>query len=257
MDDSLFSLEGKIALITGGNGGLGQAIALGFRDFGASVAVTGRNAAKNESLRRKLGDSGDVFELDVRDENAVQDTVARVEESFGRIDILVNSAGNTRGGPLVNLSRDDWDAVLGTHLTGSFLCAKYAARVMIAHATGGKIINIVSIYSLFGPPEFSDYAAAKTGILGLTRALAVELAPHNIQVNAILPGWFPTEMTGFGPVTPFHEETRRRTPAQRWGEPEELVGAAILFASRASSFITGTQLIVDGGLSVSDRLFPV
>jgi 2-deoxy-D-gluconate 3-dehydrogenase len=257
MDDSLFSLEGKTALITGGNGGLGRAIALGFRDFGARVAVTGRDAAKNRSVAQELGDAGAVFELDVRDESAVQATVARVEERFGRLDILVNSAGNTRGGPLVDLSRDDWDAVLGTHLSGSFLCAKYAARAMIARGAGGKIITIGSIYSLFGPPAFSDYATAKAGILGLTRALAVELAPHNIQVNAILPGWFPTEMTGFGPVTPFHEETRRRTPAQRWGEPEELVGAAVLFASRASSFITGTQLVVDGGFSVSDRLFDV
>jgi 2-deoxy-D-gluconate 3-dehydrogenase len=234
---------------------LGRAIALGFRDVGARVAVTGRNAAKNASVRQELGDVGAVFELDVRDEDAVQETVARVDELFGGLDILVNSAGNTRGGPLISLSRDDWDAVLGTHLTGSFLCAKYAARAMIAHAAGGKIVNVGSIYSLFGPPEFSDYATAKAGILGLTRALAVELAPHNIQVNAILPGWFPTEMTGIGPVTPFHEETRRRTPMQRWGAPEELVGAAILFASRASSFITGTQLVVDGGLSVSDRLF--
>ena len=212
-------------------------------------------AVTNESVRQELGDSGAAFELDVRDEDAVQGTMARVEERFGGIDILVNSAGTTRGGSLVSLSRDDWDAVLGTHLTGAFLCAKYAARIMIARGSGGKIINIGSIYSLLGPPEFSDYATAKAGILGLTRSLAVELAPDDIQVNAILPGWFPTELTGFGPVTPFHEESRRRTPAQRWGEPEELVGAALLFASRASSFITGTQLVVDGGLTVSDRLF--
>jgi 2-deoxy-D-gluconate 3-dehydrogenase len=126
---------------------------------------------------------------------------------------------------------------------------------MIDHGDGGKIVNIGSIYSLFGPPEFSDYATAKAGILGLTRSLAAELAPHNIQVNAILPGWFPTDMTGYGPVTPLHEETRRRTPALRWGKPEELVGAAVLFASRASSYITGTHLLVDGGLAISDRLF--
>lgn len=255
MDDSLFSLQGKIALVTGGNGGLGQAIALGFRDFGARVAVTGRDAAKNESTRRELGDAGAVFALDVRDEEAVQETVARVEERFGRLDILVNSAGITRGGSLLNLSRADWDEVLSIHLTGSFLCAKHAARSMAARGAGGKIINIGSIYSHFALLEGSDYATAKAGILGLTRGMAAELAPHNIQVNAILPGWFPTEMTGFGPVTPFHEETRRRTPAQRWGEPQELVGAAVLFASRASSFITGAQLVVDGGLSISDRLF--
>ncbi|GAC1474607.1 MAG: glucose 1-dehydrogenase [Chloroflexota bacterium] len=255
MDDSLFSLEGKVALITGGNSGLGRAIALGFRDFGARVAIAGRNAEKNESVRRELGDSGAVFVLDVLDENAVQETVARIEDSVGRLDILVNSAGIALGGSLVNMSREDWDAVLGTHLTGSFLCARYAARAMFAHGGGGKIINIGSIYSVLGAPNFADYATAKAGVLGLTRALAVELAPYNIQVNAILPGWFPTEMTGFGPVTPLHEQMRQRTPAQRWGAPEELVGAAVLFASRASSFITGTQLVVDGGLSISDRLF--
>lgn len=254
MDDSLFSLDGKVALITGGNGGLGQAIARGFRDFGARVAVTGRDAAKNEVMRQEMGDASAVFELDVRDEAAVQTTMTRVEEHFGRLDILVNAAGNTAGGEIMNLPLEDWNAVLGTHLTGSFLCAKHAAKRMIVRGAGGKIINISSIYAVFGPPQFSDYASAKAGVLGLTRALAVELAPHNIQVNAILPGWFPTDMTGFGPVTPFHEEMRRRTPAGRWGEPAELVGAAVLFASRASSFITGTHLAVDGGLTVSDRL---
>jgi 2-deoxy-D-gluconate 3-dehydrogenase len=254
MDDSLFSLEGKIALITGGNGGLGRAIALGFRAFGAQVAVTGRDAAKNEAIRQELGEAGAVFQLDVRDEDAIAHTVARVEERFGSLDILVNNAGNARGGPLLSLSRADWDAVLDTHLTGTFLCAKQAARAMIARGAGGKIINIGSIYALFGPPEFADYAAAKTGLLGLTRALAAELAPYDIQVNALLPGWFPTQLTGYGPVTPLHEEMRRRTPAGRWGEPQELVGAAVLFASRASSFITGAQLVVDGGLAVSDRL---
>ncbi|HLJ66012.1 MAG TPA: SDR family oxidoreductase [Chloroflexota bacterium] len=250
----MFSLEGRAALITGGNGGLGRAIALGFRDFGARVAVTGRDAAKNESIRRELGDAGTAYQLDVCDEEAVRETVARMEEQFGRLDILVNCAGIALGGPLLEMSRADWQAVLDTHLTGSFLCARYAARSMIAHGAGGKIINIGSIYSLFGAPEFSGYVTAKSGVPGLTRALAVELAPHNIQVNAILPGWFPTDMTGFGPVTPFHEEMRRRTPAGRWGEPKELVGAAVLFASNASSYITGAQLVVDGGLTVSDRL---
>jgi 2-deoxy-D-gluconate 3-dehydrogenase len=254
MDQTLFSLKGKIALVTGGNGGLGRTIALGFRDFGASVAVTGRDAAKNEAMRRELGDAGAVLELDVRDKEAVEKTVAQIEERFGRLDILVNNAGNARGGPILSLSREDWEAVIDTHLTGSFLCSKYVARAMIARGEGGKIINIGSYYSTFGAAGFSNYGAAKTGILGLTRALAAELAPHNIQVNAILPGWFPTELTGFGPVTEFHEEMRRRTPAGRWGEPDELVGAAALFASRASSFITGAQLVVDGGLAISDRL---
>jgi 2-deoxy-D-gluconate 3-dehydrogenase len=254
MDDSVFSLAGKTALITGGNGGLGRTIALGFRGFGAAVAVTGRDAAKNAAMQQELGTAGAVYALDVRDEEAVQATVGQVRQRFGHLDILVNGAGLARGGSLLTLSRADWDAVLATHLTGAFLCAKHAARGMVEQGTGGKIITIGSIYSLLGPPEFADYAAAKAGLLGLTRALAAELAPHNIQVNAILPGWFPTALTGFGPVTPVHEEMRRRTPAGRWGEPDELVGAAVLLASRASSFITGTQLVVDGGLAISDRL---
>ena len=254
MEDSLFSLDGKVALITGGNGGLGQAIARGFRDFGARVAVTGRNPEKNELMRQELGEAGTVFDLDVRDEDAVQKTMAHVEERFGRLDILVNSAGNAHGGQLIDFRLEDWNAVLNTHLTGSFLCAKHAATSMIAHSRGGKIINISSIYAVFGPPQFADYSTAKAGLLGLTRALAVELAPHNLQVNAIVPGCFPQDLTGFGPVTPFHDEMRRRTQAGRWGDPQELVGAAVLFASRASSFITGTHLIVDGGLTVSDRL---
>ncbi|GAC1474307.1 MAG: glucose 1-dehydrogenase [Chloroflexota bacterium] len=255
MSEALFSIEGRTALITGGNGGLGRAIGLAFRDFGAHVAVTGRDTAKNDAVREELGDAGAVFELDVRDEAGVRETVERVVEQFGHLDILITNAGNAHGGSLLQLSRDDWDAVLDTHLTGSFLCAKHAAKAMIASGAGGKIITIGSIYSLFGPPDFANYAAAKAGVLGLTRALASELAPHNIQVNAILPGWFPTDMTGHGPVTPVHEQMRRRTPAGRWGEPHELVGAAVLFASRASSFITGAHLVVDGGFAVSDREF--
>lgn len=228
-------------------------MALGFRDAGAKIVVTGRNSEKNSAVKTELGEAGEVVTLDVRDEEAVEKTVARILERFGRLDVLVNNAGLFRGGSVLELSQDDWDAVIGTHLTGSFLCAKYAAQAMINGNAGGKIINVGSMYSLFGPPGFSDYAAAKTGILGLTRALAVELATHKIQVNAILPGWFETDMTSGLPGTPRGEEIRRKTPAGRWGNPEDLAGTAVFLASAASNFLTGTCIPVDGGYAIADR----
>lgn len=250
---SLFSLQGKSALITGGNGGIGRAIALGLRDAGALVTVTGRNEEKNSAVAEELGKSGAVISLDVREEEAVEKTMATVIEKFGRLDILVNNAGLFRGGSVLDLARKDWDAVIETHLTGSFLCAKHAARMMIKGGAGGKIINIGSAYSTFGPPDFSDYATAKTGILGLTRALAVELAKHNIQVNAILPGWFETELTRGMPKSAAGEEIRCKTPAGRWGNLDDLIGTAVYLSSAASDFVTGTCIPVDGGYTVGDR----
>jgi 2-dehydro-3-deoxy-D-gluconate 5-dehydrogenase len=146
--------------------------------------------------------------------------------------------------------------VLASHLTGTFLWARHAARAIAARGEGGKILTIGSMYSLFGPPRYANYAAAKAGILGLARALAVELAPHVIQVNAILPGWFETALTGGSRETDWGERIRRKTPAARWGEPEDLVGAAVFLFSRASDFVTGVALPVDGGYAIADRLLP-
>ena len=249
-----FSLEGKTALVTGGNGGLGRGIALGLRSAGARVVVTGRNPEKNEAIARELGDDGLTIPLDVRDEDAVRDAVSEVVANFGSLDILVNNAGIERGGSVLDLSREDWDAVIDTNLTGSFLCAKHAGRAMVAAGDGGKIVNIGSIYSVYGTPGFANYGASKAGVLGLTRALAIELAPHNIQVNAILPGWYQTEMTQDTAGTSRGEEIRRKTPAGRWGTVEDLVGASIFLASAASSFVTGVGLPVDGGYLISERL---
>ncbi len=253
MNNDLFSLEGRTALVTGGNGGLGRAIALGLCAAGAQVAVTGRNLQKNEAMGRELGDPGLVFPLNVEDEVMVQAVVAEATQRLGHLDILVNNAGIYRGGPVVNLAKKTWDEVLGAHLTGSFLCAKHAARAMIANGQGGKIINIGSMYSVFGSNAV-DYVAAKTGALGLTRALAIELAANCIQVNAILPGWFETDMTRGLPDLPRGEEIRQHTPAGRWGEPEDLVGVAVFLASSASDFITGAAIPVDGGYSINERL---
>lgn len=251
-----FSLTNRVALVTGGNGGLGRAIALGLREAGASVAVTGRNETKNAAVAAELGDAGVVFSLDVADEAAVEQTVAGVVERFGRLDVLVTCAGDFAGGSALELALADWERVLASHLTGTFLCARNAARAMVARGEGGKILTIGSMYSLFGPPRYANYAAAKAGILGLTRALAVELAPHGIQVNAILPGWFETALTGGSRETEWGERIRRKTPAARWGEPEDLVGAAVFLSSPASDFVTGVALPVDGGYAIADRLLP-
>jgi 2-dehydro-3-deoxy-D-gluconate 5-dehydrogenase len=193
---------------------------------------------------------------DVRDETAVAAAVSGAVERFGRLDILVNNAGNYHGGSVLEMTETDWHAVIDTHLTGSFLCAKHAARAMVARGEGGKIINIGSMYSIFGPPSSVSYAAAKTGIIGLTRALAVELAVHDIQVNAILPGWYETGMTRGAPATEWGERIRRKTPAGRWGSCEDLIGAAVFLASPASDFVTGVTLPVDGGYAVADRSLP-
>lgn len=254
MKQELFSLEGRVALVTGGNGGLGRAMALGMRDAGAQVVVTGRNPEKNKAIREELGNPQAVLSLDVRNEEAVERTISEVVTRFGRLDIMVNNAGIYRGGSILELTREDWDAVIGTNLTGSFLCARHAAKAMIAKNSGGKIINIGSMFSIFGGYGGVNYVAAKTGILGLTRTLAIELADYNIQVNAILPGWHWTSITQGIQGTPFEEQIRRQTPAGRWGNADDVVGAAIFLASSASDFVTGTSISVDGGFSITKQL---
>jgi len=248
-----FSLTGKVALVTGGNGGLGKAMAIALRQAGAKVAVTGRNPDKNAAVAAELPEAL-VLPLDVRDEVAVERTVATVLQRLGRLDVLVNNAGQSRGGSVLELRLQDWHAVIDSHLTGAFLCAKHAARAMVAAGDGGKIVNVSSVYARYGPPDFADYAAAKAGQLGLTRALAVELAPHRIQVNAILPGWFETDLTRGMPATPLGEQLRAKTPAGRWGEHHELAGTVVYLASAASNFVTGAEFVVDGGYLVADRL---
>jgi 2-deoxy-D-gluconate 3-dehydrogenase len=252
--EDLFSLKGRVALITGGNGGLGRVLALAFRQAGAQVVVTGRNLDKNQAVGQELDGPDSVLPLDVYDEPAVERAIGVVGQRFGQLDILINNAGQSRRGFVPELSKDDWEDILKVNLTGAFLCAKHAAKAMMAAGRGGKIINMGSMYSLFGPPNVASYATSKTGLLGLTRALAVELCQYNIQVNAILPGWYLTEMTGHLKNMPLADFVRRKTPAGRWGNPQDLVGVAILLASAASDFITGAAIPVDGGYSVADRL---
>jgi 2-deoxy-D-gluconate 3-dehydrogenase len=248
------SLEGKTALVTGGNGGLGMAMARGLMQARANIAVIGRDEDKNRRAEAELGAEALVLQADVSSESAVTSAVQEVADRFDGIDILVNCAGGFSGGSLTEMTLEGWNLVLGSHLTGSFLVSKHAARAMVGSGRGGKIINVGSMYSLYGAPDFCDYAAAKAGILGLTRSLAVELGRHNIQVNAILPGWYETDLTRGLPDEPLGQEIRRRTPMGRWGQPGDLLGVTVFLASPWADFITGALIPVDGGYSVSDRL---
>ena len=248
-----FSLQGKIALVTGANGGIGRSIALGYKAMGATVIASGRNPQKNAAIEQELGDGHEVISLDVRDEEAVNQAVGAIVEKHGRFDILVNNAGIA---PPHQYTGHGYRGLAFSHRHAS------ERRLLLRQGRGqgdgkrrkrGKIINIGSMYSILGPPNVTNYAAAKTGILGLTRGLAVELAVHNIQVNALLPGWHKTDLNRELLDGPLGEEIRHKTPARRLGTSDDLAGAAIFLASDAAEFVTGTTLVVDGGYSIMDR----
>ena len=255
MAQDMFSLEGRVALVTGGNSGLGRAMALAFKEAGAQVAIASRRADKNAEVARELGDPAAAYELDVRDEGSVEQVVAAVVERMGHLDILVNNAGTVNRISVLEMELSEWERVIATNLTGAFLCTKHAGRVM-ARQGSGKIINISSGYGIVAPSKGLQvaYTASKHGLIGLTRVNAVELAPLGIQVNAILPGWHITEINQELTATPLGEAISRRTPTGRWGEPSDLVGTCIYLASSASDFVTGSCAVVDGGYLTSDGL---
>jgi 2-dehydro-3-deoxy-D-gluconate 5-dehydrogenase len=255
MAADLFSLENKVALITGGNSGLGRAIALAFGQAGALVAIAGRRAERNAQVLASLGPSAAAFELDVADESSVERALAGTVEQFGRIDILVNNAGVGQRASVMELDRDTWQHVIDTNLTGAFLCTKHAARQMKTQGAG-KIINMSSIYGVIAPSKGLQvaYTVAKHGVIGLTKVNAVELAPLNIQVNAIVPGWYFTEMTEELRGAAFEQSVVRRTPAGRWGDGRDLVGTCLYLASAASDYVSGAVIAVDGGYTASDGL---
>jgi 2-deoxy-D-gluconate 3-dehydrogenase len=248
---SLFDLTGRVALVTGGNGGIGLGMARGLAAAGAVVAIAGRNAAKSEAAAvelAKLGARTAVVAGDVTDEaqcrKLVDETVARL----GRLDILVNNAGINIRKPAQELAAAEWKEVIDTNLTSAFVCCQAAYQPM-KQAGGGKIINIGSMLSIFGAGFAPAYGASKGGIVQLTKALASGWAKDNIQVNAVLPGWIDTDLTreARGEVRGLNAMVLMRTPAGRWGVPADLAGIAVFLASPASGFVTGTAIPVDGG----------
>jgi len=252
---NMFDLRGKVAVVTGGNGGIGFGMARGLARAGARIAVVGRNAGKSAQAvqdLQKLEFQAQAFQADVTDAQAVSGMVDAVVEAFGGIDILVNNAGiNIRKRP-EDLHPDEWQQVLNGNLTSAFLCSR-ACYPVLKRAGGGKILNNGSMLSIFGTPWGPAYAASKGGMVQLTKSLATAWAAENIQVNCFLPGWIDTELTRNArrEVDGLHDRVLARTPAGRWGEVADLEGLAVFFASPASNFITGVAIPVDGGFSVS------
>jgi 2-deoxy-D-gluconate 3-dehydrogenase len=250
----LFDLSGSVAIITGGNGGIGRSIAIGLAEAGASVAIFGRNEEKNKktlSELKKIRNSSIALQVDIANRSELEPAVKRVEKELGNITILVNNAGiiNLSGG-ILNETEENWDTVMETQLNAVFLLSKLVAKSMTQHKRG-KIINIGSMYSFFGSARVPSYSTAKGAVIQLTKSMAVELALYNVQVNAIVPGWFETDMTS--PIKTnkvLFDEIMLRTPAGRWGQPKELAGTAVFLASKASDFITGETIRVDGGYAI-------
>ena len=251
---SQFDLKSRVALVTGGNGGIGLGMARGLAQAGAAIAVAGRNQAKSEAAAAelaKLGVATSVVTGDVTDDAQCQRMVDETVKRLGRLDILINNAGiNIRKAPQ-ELSIAEWKEVIDTNLTSTFVCSQIVYPVMQA-AKGGKIINIGSMLSIFGAAFAPAYGASKGGVVQLTKSMATAWAKDNIQVNAVLPGWIDTDLTRAArdQVKGLNSMVLMRTPAQRWGNPDDLSGIAVFLASRASDFVTGTAIPVDGGYSV-------
>ncbi len=243
-----FSLAGKVALVTGANTGIGQAIAVALAEAGADVALAGRSEPA-ETLRAIAATGRKALNLaaDLSSIAPVRQVIDDVLAAFGRIDILVNNAGIIRRNDLADFTEEDWDAVIDTNLKSLFFLSQAAARPMAAQGSG-KIINIASLLSFQGGIRVPSYAAAKSGVAGVTKALANELAPRGVQVNAIATGYIATNNTAALQA----DETRsrqilERIPAARWGDPKDIAGAAVFLASSASDYVTGHVLAVDGG----------
>jgi 2-deoxy-D-gluconate 3-dehydrogenase len=251
---TIFDLQKRVAFITGGNGGIGLGMAKGLAAAGATVVIAGRNKTKAQSALSELhslGAQAEFVELDILNEPSCQQAIQRAVERFGRLDILVNNAGTTVRAQPQDLTAQDWHLVMNTNLTGAFLCSQ-AAYPHMARAGAGKIINIGSMMSVFASSYATPYAASKGGIVQMARAMAVAWAKDNIQVNTILPGWVDTDLTqkARDQVQGLHEKVLARTPAQRWGNPDDFAGIAVFLAAPASNFITGAAIAVDGGYSV-------
>jgi gluconate 5-dehydrogenase len=252
MMSNLFDLHGKVALVTGGTHGLGMAMAKALAEHGATLLVNGHTPAKMEqaiSTYANMGITARACLFDVSDEQDVNDAFDKLEAEYGAIDILINNAGMIQRTPALQMPVADFRKIIDIDLVAPFIVAKRAAPKMIEKG-GGKIINICSMMSELGRDSVSAYAAAKGGLKMLTRNLATEWAAFNIQVNGIGPGYFATEQTAPLRIDghPFNEFILNRTPAGRWGNPEDLAGATVFLSSKASDFINGQVIYVDGGI---------
>ena len=252
---NLFDLKGKVAVITGGNGGIGLGMARGIASLGAGIIIAGRNEEKATSALQTLHDMGAEAHFIVADVTRKADCQALITETvqkYGRVDILVNNAGTSVRKVPQDLSEEEWHHVLDTNLTSAFFCSQ-AAHVVMAKQGGGKMINIGSMMSLFGAPYAVAYASSKGGIVQMSRAMATAWAKDNIQVNAVLPGWIDTDLTKRArqQVSGLQDSVEKRTPHGRWGVPDDMAGVAAFLASSASDFVTGTAIPVDGGFSIA------
>ena len=249
----LFDLNGRVAVVTGGNAGIGFGLAQGLAEAGAAIVVAGRRPDKNAEAVKKLAALGAravAIEADVEDEASCRAMVAEAAERLGRLDILVNNAGIAIRKQPQDYTAAEWKRVIDVNLSGAFFCVQAAYPHMLA-AGGGKIINIGSMMSIFGASFAVAYAASKGGIVQMTKALATAWAKDNIQVNALLPGWIDTDFTqsARSQVPGLNERVLARTPTGRWGTPADFAGAAVFLASAASGFINGAVIAVDGGYS--------
>ncbi len=247
-----FNLAGKVAIVTGGNGGIGLGMARGLAEAGAKIAIVGRDQAKSTAaaadLTASTGAEALPFIADVSVSAQVERVVAEIVTRMKRIDILINNAGINIRKPPQDLSEDDWRNVIDVNLTSAFLMSK-TVYPELKRAGGGKIINIGSMTSIFGAGFAAAYATSKGGIVQLSKSLALAWAEDNIQVNAILPGWFDTDLTerARAEISGLHERVLARIPHGRWGKPEDIAGTAVWLASPASHYVTGIAVAVDGG----------
>ncbi len=249
----LLDLTGRVAIVTGGSIGLGRQMAEGLAEMGANLVLCARKAERAHQAARELqqlGVKAISLACDVKDETSIQKVVDATFSQFGRIDILINNAGISWGAPVEEMRLEDWNKVIETNLTGTFLCAQAVGKVMMRQGRG-KIINIASVAGLGGaPPELPaiGYHASKGGVISFTKDLACKWAVHNIQVNAIAPGWFPTHMSN-RVLERYKELFLSHIPLRRFGNEHDLKGAAVFLASDASNYVTGHVLVVDGGQS--------